>query len=88
MTTERLLPFTLSERGAMRVKYDRETDILMVETAEGTIAHAEEMGNIIVHLTEEGKPVLLEILDASEFLTQAAKAALTAKEAEFVELTV
>ena len=72
----------------MRVKYDRETDILLLETSPQPIAYAEEMGSIIVHFTEDGKPVLLEILDASDFLTQAAKAALTAKAGEFVEIAV
>jgi len=72
----------------MRVKYDRETDILMVKASAEPIAYAEEMGNFIVHFSEGGKPVLLEILDASDFLTQAAKAALTAKAAEFVEIAL
>jgi len=72
----------------MRVKYDRETDILMVEASGEPIAYAEEMGNFIVPFSEGGKPVLLEILDASDFLTQAAKAALTAKAAEFVEIAL
>lgn len=37
------------------------------------IDYAEEVGNIIVHFTREGKPVLLEILDASEFLAETTK---------------
>ncbi len=72
----------------MRVKYDRETDILLVETSSEAIDYAEEMSNIIVHFSEGGRPVLLEILDASDFLTQAAKAALTSKPGEFVEIAV
>ena len=72
----------------MRVSYDREVDILMVEVSPEPIDHGEEMGNIIVHFTKDDKPVLLEILDASEFLTQAAKAALTAKASEFVEIAL
>ena len=46
----------------MRVKYDRETDILLLETSPQPIAYAEEMGSIIVHFTEDGKPVLLRYL--------------------------
>lgn len=72
----------------MRVKYDRETDILMVEASSEPIAYAEELGNFIVHFSEDGKPVLLEILDASDFLTQAGKVALTAKGDEFVEIAL
>ncbi len=72
----------------MRAKYDRETDILMVEASAEPIDYAEELGNFIVHFSHGGKPVLLEILDASDFLTQAAKIAFTAKTGEFVELSI
>ena len=57
----------------MKMSYDRDEDILMVETAPGKIDHAEEMGPIIVHFTKDEKPVVLEILDASEFLSLATK---------------
>ncbi len=70
----------------MRIKYDRDVDILTVETSSDAIDHAEEMGNFIVHFSPAGRPVLLEILDASDFLTRAAKAALTAREGEFVDI--
>ena len=57
----------------MKVNYNREEDILTVETAAGKIDHAEEMGPVIVHFTKDDKPVVLEILDASKFLDLAAK---------------
>lgn len=60
----------------MKMGYDREEGILMVETASGKIDHAEEMGPVIVHFTKEGKPVLLEILDGSEFLSLATKTSI------------
>lgn len=66
----------------MKIKYDRDEDILTVETAPGNIDHAEEMGPMIVHFTKEGKPVVLEILDASEFLSLATKSSITAKAVE------
>ena len=72
----------------MRVKYDRDVDILLVETSPDPISYAEEAANFIIHFSELGKPVLLEILDASDFLSQAAKAALTSKSGEFVELSL
>ncbi|MFQ5880441.1 MAG: DUF2283 domain-containing protein [Dehalococcoidia bacterium] len=72
----------------MRVKYDREVDILTVEASTEPIAYAEELGSFIVHFSEGGKPVLLEILDASDFLTQAAKVALAAKDGGFVEIAI
>jgi hypothetical protein len=30
------------------------------------IDHAEELGNFVVHFTKQGKPVLIEILEASK----------------------
>lgn len=57
----------------MKVKYSREEDILLIEVSDEPIEHAEEVGPIIVHFTKEEKPVLLEILDASEFLAEATK---------------
>lgn len=57
----------------MKIKYNKEDDVLIVETAPGNIDHAEEMGPLIVHFTEDDKPVVLEILDASDFLAKAAK---------------
>lgn len=72
----------------MRAKYDRDADILTVEASPEPIAYAEELGGLIVHFSVDGRPVLLEILDASDFLAQVAKAALTGKEGEFVELAL
>lgn len=61
----------------MRLSYDREEDILMLEvTPEGVIDHAEQAGPFIAHLTASGRLVLLEILDASEFLSQVIRATL------------
>lgn len=54
----------------MKISYNREQDILMYEVSEESIDYAEEMDSMIVHFTKDGKPVLLEILDASEFLAQ------------------
>lgn len=53
----------------MRISYNREVDILMVEHSEEKIEYAEEMDPTIVHFTCKGKrkPALIEILDANEF---------------------
>ena len=58
----------------MKVRYSDEEDILMYEVGKEPIDYAEEMDSVIVHFTKEGKPVLLEILDASKFLAQTARA--------------
>jgi len=70
----------------MKVTYDRESDVLMIQVAEARIDYAEEMGPIIVDFTKEGKPVLLEILDASEVITEVVKIGMKTKKPTPVEL--
>lgn len=50
--------------------YDQESNILSIELARGSISHAREFGNFIIHLSPAGKPVLIEILDANKFVKQ------------------
>ncbi len=57
----------------MKISYDREVDVLTIETSHGDIDHAEEAGPMIIHLTRDNKPVLIEILDASDFLASLTK---------------
>lgn len=66
----------------MKVSYDREADILLIDQGErgDIIDYAEEAGSIIIHFTKEGKPVLIEILDASELLTAVIKSLTKAQE--------
>jgi hypothetical protein len=56
------------------VRYSPKEDILMYDISGDPIDYAEEMDSVIVHFTKTGKPVLLEILDASKFLAQTIKA--------------
>ncbi len=51
-----------------RMRYSRDVDVLLVELSGKPIDYAEEEGQIIVHFSKEGEPVLLEILDARNFL--------------------
>ena len=53
-----------------KISYDPEADVLRIEIAKKPIDYAREMGNIIVHFTEKGLPVYLEILEARKFLLQ------------------
>jgi len=54
---------------AYKVKYDAEADVLMVVVAEGgKLSFAEELGDIIVHFDENGKPLFMEILKASKII--------------------
>jgi len=50
-----------------KLKYDSEADVLSIVVKEsGKLSHAEEMGDIVVHLSREGKPLFLEVLNASK----------------------
>jgi uncharacterized protein YuzE len=50
-----------------RLRYDAESDVLMVVVSEsGKLSHAEEMGDIVIHLGQKGEPLFLEVLNASK----------------------
>lgn len=54
---------------SLEMHYDREDNVLMIWLTEGKrIDHAEQSGTAIIHLAEDGEPVLLEILEAREFI--------------------
>lgn len=57
----------------MRVHYDKDEDILMIELARKKIDDAYETEQMIVHVTEDREPVLLEIFKASKFLRDLGK---------------
>jgi len=64
----------------MKMTYDRDEDILIIETApDAVIDHADHSGQFIAHFSRDGKLVLLEILDASEFLASLVKATARGK---------
>lgn len=49
-----------------KLRYDAESDVLMIVVSEsGELSHAEEMGDIVVHLNQSGQPLFLEVLNAS-----------------------
>ena len=50
--------------------YDPEANIICWEIAKGEISHVREVGNFIIHLSPAGKPIMMEILDASKFIGQ------------------
>lgn len=65
----------------MKISYEREEDILMIETgSKGVVDHAEHTGPFISHFDQDGHLLLLEILDASEFLSVLVKAAVRGQE--------
>ncbi len=50
----------------MEYEYDQETDILVTRLSKNKPDYGEQEGNIINHYDKDGKPVEIEILDASE----------------------
>ncbi len=64
----------------MKISYDREEDILTIELdSSSAIDHAEHIDSIILHLSPDDRPVLLEVLRASEFLSNLVKASMQAE---------
>jgi uncharacterized protein YuzE len=72
----------------MRISYNREDDVLVLEVSEEGIDYAEEVGPMIIHFTKEGRPVLVEILDASEFLAKITKASVRARDGKLAEVLI
>ena len=55
------------KKNKVTVTYDSDADVLSMENkARANIDHAREMGNLVVHFSKKGEPVLVEILEASE----------------------
>lgn len=63
----------------LRMTYDPRVDVLLVKVSKRPIDYAEELGPVIVHFTKNHKPVALEILDASHFVSQATTTSLLTK---------
>ena len=51
-----------------KIRYSQDTDAMLIELSEGNIAYAEEEGQMILHYSNEGELVLIEILDVKYFL--------------------
>jgi len=69
----------------MKYEYDPETDILLIKLSKGKPDFGEQKENIITHYNKQGKPMEIEILDASktavkivETIVQSKRAMITA----------
>ncbi|MBN1190233.1 MAG: DUF2283 domain-containing protein [Dehalococcoidales bacterium] len=51
-----------------KVRYSKDVDALLIELSTEPVDYAEESGQFIVHFSKKGEPVILEILDAKNFL--------------------
>ncbi len=67
----------------MKLNYNRVDDVLTIETIpDGIIDHAEQTGSLIAHFSQAGQLLVLEILDASDFLSSLIKVAVKGQEQE------
>ena len=57
-----------------KIKYYKDGDVLVITLSDKLFDYAEMEGDFVVHYTEEGKPVRVEILNASQFLKEQSKA--------------
>jgi len=52
---------------AYRLKYDSDADVLTVLLkGGGKLSHAEEVGDVVLHVDRKGAPLFLEVLNASK----------------------
>ncbi len=52
----------------MKLKYSRDVDIRLVWLSDEPFDYAEEANGVITHFTKDGRPVLLEIQGARDFI--------------------
>jgi len=86
VSKRQVVTFILVEGAVMKARYNRKEDILILELSKASIDHAEEAGPIIAHFSADDKLVLLEILEASDFLAHLTKATMKAEGRGSVEL--
>ncbi|MGQ9694074.1 MAG: DUF2283 domain-containing protein [Thermodesulfobacteriota bacterium] len=63
-----------------KIRYSKDGDALLIELSDKPIDYAEEEGQLIVHFTKNAEPVLIEILDAREFVMKSLTSLLQEKE--------
>ncbi len=64
-----------------KIRYSKDVDALLIELSSEPVEYAEESGQFIVHFTKKGTPVLLEILDAKDFVLRSLSSLVNEKEA-------
>ncbi|MDE1853957.1 MAG: DUF2283 domain-containing protein [Thaumarchaeota archaeon] len=57
------------------MKYDSDADVLSVMLKEkGKLSHAEEVGDVILHVDKGGRPLFFEVLNASKVVPKMVQA--------------
>lgn len=65
----------------MKYKYDPKADVLLIKLSDEKPDFGEQRENIITHYNKKGKPIEIEILDASKAAVEIIKAMLPKKAA-------
>jgi uncharacterized protein YuzE len=78
-TRKSSLRSTRRSANGIRYDYDRESDILLITLSREKPDFAEQSQNIITHYNKSGKPIEIEILDASKAAVEILKAILPSK---------
>jgi len=63
-----------------KIRYSKDVDALLIELSDKKIDYAEEEGQMIIHFSKYGEPVLLEILDAKDFILNSLSSVVKEKE--------
>lgn len=52
------------------MNYEPEADVLSWELSDKPIDFAKEVGNVVVHFSKDQTPVLVEVLEATQFMKE------------------
>ena len=63
-----------------KIRYSKDVDALLIELSDKPIDYAEEEGQMIINFSKDGEPVLLEILDAKDFILNSLSSVVKEKE--------
>ncbi|MCL0079683.1 DUF2283 domain-containing protein [Dehalococcoidia bacterium] len=63
-----------------KIRYSGDADVLLIELSDKSIDYAEEEGQMIIHFSKDGQPVLLEILEAKDFMLSSLSSVMKEKE--------
>ena len=63
-----------------KINYSKDVDILIIELSDKPVDYAEEEGQVIIHFSIDNEPVLIEILNAKEFVLSTLSSVILEKE--------
>lgn len=61
----------------LKISYEPEADVLRIEIRKGKLYDTIELGNFIIHLDKNLKPLYMEIIKAKEFLLKTNQSVLS-----------